>query len=344
VQTDLLLNKPQLDVQIDRERASDLGISMRDIATTMQILLGGLDLSSFKLRGETYDVIAQLERPDRSNPRDLYGLYVRGEGRGLIPLLSVANVREAIAPVGLPHFDRMRSATVSANLMQGTSLGHALDTIRGVAEDVLPDDGSYRVAFSGESEEFYKSGNALLFAYLMAIVIIYLVLAAQFESFLDPVTILVSVALSFTGAMLTLWVLGVTLNLFSQIGLVMLVGLVTKNSILIVEFANRLRDQGAAPFEAALDAARIRYRPILMTAISTVAGILPIALGAGAGGEARAPLGIAVVGGLLFSTALTLFVVPATYLLFERLRGRTRERAAAPVATAAPAPSIGGGS
>jgi multidrug efflux pump len=330
VQTDLLLNKPQLEVEIDRERASDLGISVRDIATTLQILLGGLDLSSFKLEGESYDVIAQLERPDRSNPRDLYGLYVRGEGRGLIPLRSVAQVSETIAPVGLPHFDRLRSAAVTANLVQGASLGAALDSMRALAEDVLPDDGSYRITFSGESEDFYESSSALLFAYLMAVAIIYLVLAAQFESFLDPVTILVAVALSFTGAMLSLVALDVSLNLFSQIGLVMLVGLVTKNSILIVEFANRLRDRGLQPFEAVLQAARTRYRPILMTAISTIAGILPIALGFGAGGEARAPLGIAVVGGMFFSTALTLIVVPATYLLFEKLRQAARRDRSAP--------------
>jgi multidrug efflux pump len=324
VQTDLLLNKPQLEVEIDRERASDLGIAVRDIATTLQILLGGLDLSSFKLEGETYDVIAQLERPDRSNPRDLYGLYVRGDASGLIPLRSVAQVKETIAPVGLPHFDRLRSASVTANLSQGASLGAALDSLRALTEDVLPDDGSYRLTFSGESEEFYESSSALLFAYIMAVVIIYLVLAAQFESFLDPVTILVAVALSFTGAMLSLVALDVSLNLFSQIGLVMLVGLVTKNSILIVEFANRLRDRGLPLFEAVLQAARTRYRPILMTAISTIAGILPIALGFGAGGEARAPLGIAVVGGMLFSTALTLVVVPATYLMFEKLRQALR--------------------
>jgi multidrug efflux pump len=199
---------------------------------------------------------------------------------------------------------------------------------------VIPADSGYRVSFSGLSERFYQSGNALGFAYLLAVVMVYLVLAAQFESFIDPATILVAVALSFTGALLGLqlttflnWLLGTqlpehTLNLFSQIGLVMLVGLVTKNSILIVEFANQLRERGAEPFEAVLQAARTRFRPVMMTALSTIAGLLPIAIGMGAGGEARAPLGVAVVGGMAFSTLLTIFVIPTVYLGFAHLEIR----------------------
>jgi multidrug efflux pump len=322
VQTDLHLNKPQLEVQIDRERASDLGVSARDIATTLQILLGGLDLSSFKLGGETYDVVAQLETGERSKPRDLYGLYVHGKGGALVPLASIVSVREAVSPRGLPHFDRLRSATITASLVQGVPLGGALATLRAEAENIVADAPGYHVTFSGESEDFYASGNALTFAYLLALVIIYLVLAAQFESFLHPVTILVAVALSFTGALVSLVLVGGTINLFSQIGLVMLVGLVTKNSILIVEFANQLREQGQDLMSATREASIIRFRPILMTAVSTIAGIIPIALGLGAGGEARAPLGIAVAGGMLFSTMLTFVVVPATYILFERARVR----------------------
>ena len=319
VQTDLLVNKPQLEVKIDRERASDLGVAVRDVASTLQILLGGLDLSTFKLRGETYDVIAQLERPERSNPSDLYGLYVRaGDGR-LVPLDSLVSVSETISPRGLPHRDRLRSATITANLVPGTPLGSSLERVRGIAQEVMPEGRGYRITFSGESEEFYESGYALLFAYILAVILIYLVLAAQFESFVHPVTILVAVALSLTGALFTLWVLGETLNLFSQIGLVMLVGLVTKNSILIVEFANQLRARGLDAREAVEQAARTRFRPILMTALSTMVGILPIALGFGAGGEARAPLGIAVVGGMAFATLLSFFVVPAVYLGLSRL-------------------------
>jgi multidrug efflux pump len=334
LQTDLRLNKPQLEVQIDRDRASDLGVSVREVATTLQILLGGLDLSTFKLGGETYDVMAQLEPEERSRPRDLYGLYVHGHRGALVPLASLVRVHETVAPRGLPHFDRLRSATITGSLVQGVPLGTALEQLRAVAEGVLPAGSGYHVTFSGESEDFYQSSNALVFAYLLAVVIIYLVLAAQFESFLHPVTILVAVALSFTGALVSLVLARDTLNLFSQIGLVMLVGLVTKNSILIVEFANQLREQGLDLVAATRQASVTRFRPILMTAVSTIAGIVPIALGLGAGGEARAPLGVAVAGGMLFSTILTFVVVPAVYLLFER--GRVRLLGAAHAEPAGP--------
>jgi len=337
VRSDLLLNKPQLDVRVDRDRASDLGISVRDVATTLQILLGGLDLSTFKLGGETYKVMAQLRPEGRTSPRDVVGLYVRGRTGDLIPLASVVTVEDAISPRGIPHFDRQRSATITANLAEGKALGEALDQVRTIAEQELPSGGSYRVTFSGESEEFFDSSNALVFAYALAVAIIYLVLAAQFESFLHPVTILVAVALSFTGALVALNALGDTLNIFSQIGLVMLIGLISKNSILLVEFANQLRERGAGVMEAALEASRTRFRPILMTAVATVAGILPIAAGLGAGGEARAPLGVAVVGGMVFSTVLTFFVVPATWILFESLRERAAARRAGAGARAAEA-------
>ena len=322
LQSDLLLNKPQIEVRIDRDRASDLGVSVREIARTLQILFGGLDLTTFKLGGETYDVIGQLQRGERSNPRDLYGVYVRGGTGTLVPLASVVSVRETVAARGLPHFDRFRSATVSAYLAQGLPLGSAIDRLRAIVEEVLPAGQGYRYTFAGESEDYFESGNALAFAYVLAVLVIYLVLAAQFESFVHPLTILVAVALSFTGALLSLQLAGTTLNLFSEIGLVMLVGLVTKNSILIVEFANQLRAQGLDLIEATFEASRTRFRPILMTALSTIVGIVPIALGTGAGGEARAPLGIAVAGGMLFSTILTFLVVPATYVAIERLRAR----------------------
>ena len=320
LQTDLLLNKPQLEVKIDRERASDLGVSVRQIASTLQILFGGRDLSTFKLEGETYDVIVQLDRAERASPRDLLGSYVRSDRGRLIPLASLVTFEESVAPRGLPHFDRLRSATITAGLAAGAPLGPALDELLAIAEDVLPDGRGYRVTFSGESENYFESGNALLFAYVLAVVIIYLVLAAQFESFVHPLTILVAVALSFTGALVTLLATGGTLNLFSEIGLVMLVGLVTKNSILIVEFANQLRERGMGLVEATYEASRTRFRPILMTALSTIVGILPIAIGSGAGGEARAPLGVAVAGGMFFSTVLTFLVVPVTYVAMDRAR------------------------
>jgi multidrug efflux pump len=353
VRVDLKLNKPQLSVWIDRERASDLGVSVRDIASTLQILLGGPELSTFKLAGETYHVIAQLERAERANPTDLYGFYVRASSGRLVPLDSLVSVTETVSAPALPHFDRLRAATVKANLSDEIPLDEALERVQEIAADVLPRGGGYRTTFSGESERFYESSGALLFAYLFAVVLIYLVLAAQFESFVHPATIMVAVVLSFPGALaalilvngIHLW--GLTevpgsLNLFSSIGMVMLVGLVTKNSILIVEFANQLRARGETPFDAILGAARTRFRPVLMTALSTIAGILPIALGFGAGGEARAPLGVAVVGGMAFSTALTFFVVPVVYLVFARLEARLRGSERIGATSVAPAESTAG--
>ncbi|HXV36045.1 MAG TPA: efflux RND transporter permease subunit [Myxococcota bacterium] len=338
--SDLKLNKPQLVVRVDRDRASDLGVSVRDVASTLQVLLGGLKLSTFKLQGETYEVIAQVERANRANPADLYGLYVRSDAGVMIPLASVVSLEESVTSSGLPHYDRQRAATISGSLLEGTPLGDTLDRVREIGEQVIPRDAGYALEFSGLSERFYETGSALAFAYLLAVVMVYLVLAAQFESFVHPATILVAVALSFTGALLALWAVDHSLNLFSQIGLVMLIGLVTKNSILIVEFANQLRDRGASPRDAVAEAARTRFRPVLMTALSTIAGILPIAVGMGAGGESRAPLGIAVVGGLAFSTLLTIFAVPVVYLAFARLEGRFAARTARAAVAAEPSRAL----
>jgi multidrug efflux pump len=339
VRSNLYLNKPQLQVAIDRNRASDLGLSVRDVATTLQILLGGLDLSTFKLGGETYDVVAQLERRERNDPRDVLELTVRGNQGALIPLSSVVSLRETISPREIPHYDRRRSVTISADLTEALSQGEGIEAARAIARDLLPEQG-YRIRFTGEAEKFLESGQALLFAYALAVVVVFLVLAAQFESFVHPLTILVAVAFAFTGALVTLKATGTTLNLFSKIGLVMLVGLVTKNSILIVEFANQLRERGLEVVEAVRRASLLRFRPILMTALATMMGILPIALGRGTGGEARAPMGIAVVGGVFFSTVLTFFLAPATYVVVDRAllalrRLRAREpEAAAPAAAA----------
>ncbi|HEM46326.1 MAG TPA: efflux RND transporter permease subunit [Alphaproteobacteria bacterium] len=324
--SDVYLNKPQLEVSIDRERANDLGMSVREIATTLQIMLGGLAVSTFKQGGETYDVILQLADRDREDPSILLELFVRGAG-GLIPLVAVVDAEVATAPRALPHYDRHRSVTISADLADGISQGEGLARMREIAEAHVPPVGGYKVRWSGEAEKFFEAGNALVFAYLLAILIVYLVLAAQFESFLYPLVILIAVFLSFTGALLALAWADVTLNMFSKIGIVMLVGLVTKNSILIVEFANQLRDRGMELLEATLEAGRTRFRPILMTALATMVGILPIAIGAGAGGSMRQGLGVAVIGGMLFSTFLTFFVVPATYLLIERARVRAGARA-----------------
>ena len=340
IESDLFLNKPQLEVHIDRDRASDLGVSVRDVARALQILLGGVDLSTFKLEGETYDVMVQLEPEARARARQLMELYVRGHQGQLVPLRSVVDAEETIAPRALPHFDRFRAVTVSARLEEGFSQKEALDVAASVVAEVLPQDSGYQMAWTGDSEKFFESGNSLAFAYLLAILVVYLVLSAQFESFVHPITILVAVALSFTGALLGLQLVTwwraatgnpnpMTLNIYSKIGLVMLVGLVTKNSILIVEFANQLRERGMAVREATLEACRIRFRPILMTALATIAGLVPIAAGWGAGGESRQPLGVAVVGGVLFATFLSFFVVPAVYLQVEGFREGLRARAPA---------------
>jgi multidrug efflux pump subunit AcrB len=340
VRSDLVLNKPQLEVEIDRERASDLGMSMKDIATTLQILLGGVDVSTFKQNGETYNVMVQLPPDERTNERSVISIFVRGNGN-LIPLAAVASARETTAPRSLPHYDRFRSVTIRAEIPDGASQGAALARMMEIAQSSLPPRGGYRASFSGEAEKFFEAGNAIVFAYALAILIVYLVLAAQFESFFDPLVILVAVFLSFTGALVALETVGQTLNLFSKIGIVMLVGLVTKNSILIVEFANQLRGRGLSLGDATVEACRTRFRPILMTSMATIMGILPIALGLGAGGESRAPLGVAVVGGMLFSTVLTFFVVPATYVTLDRFRLRRGEAAAEPV-NATPSPVAGG--
>lgn len=313
--TDLRMNKPQLDITIDRARAAQLGVSVTDVGNTLESLLGGRVVSEFKRGSKQYDVIVQVRPEQRSTPDVIEQIYVRGNG-GLVQLASVVEVHETVSPKELNHYNRIRSATITANLAPGASLGQALDDLDTIlARDLSP---AIRRDFSGQSREFRDSSTKLYFLFVLAVVFIYLVLAAQFESFIHPLTILLSVPLAIVGALAALLLFKQTLNIYSQIGLIMLIGLVTKNSILIVEFANQLRRTGLAAREAVTQAARIRLRPILMTSFATIFGILPIALGLGAGGEARSPLGIAVVGGMFFSTFLTLVFVPVVYLLLAR--------------------------
>lgn len=316
-------SKPQLEVEVDRERASDLGVSMRDIANTLQVLLAGRDISTFKLDGETYDVIAQLDRADRNEPRDLLELFVRSQSGELITLSALTSIRESVTPAQITHSDRQRSVrfTVEPD-PELIGQGEAVETVTTIVREVLSEDSSYFMRLAGQSEQYTEASGALARAYALALLFVYLFLAAQFESFVHPITILIAAALSFTGALITLSLTGTSLNVYSAIGLVMLVGLVTKNSILIVEFANQLRDRGATLIDATVQSAKIRFRPILMTALATIAGILPIALGQGASGESRAPLGISVVGGVFFATALTFVIVPAAYLIVGWLQQR----------------------
>jgi multidrug efflux pump len=253
-------------------------------------------------------------------------IYLRSGNGELVQLANVVQVRETVSPKELNHYNRVRSTTLSANLAPGVDLGTALSDLDRLAATNLP--ASIRTDLAGQSREFRESSSKLYFMFLLAVVFIYLVLAAQFESFVHPLTILLSVPLAVVGAILSLRLFGLSLNIYSQIGLVILIGLVTKNSILIVEFSNQLRQRGASAIDAVTEAARIRLRPILMTSFSTIVGVLPIALGRGSGAEARQPLGIAIVGGMFFSTFLTLLLVPAVYIFmsrFTRIRNRAKE-------------------
>jgi multidrug efflux pump len=313
--TDLRLNKPQLDINIDRERAASLGVSVAEIGSTLESLLGGRTVTNFKRGTKQYDVIVQMKPQSRSTPDAVQDIYIRGNA-GLVQLASVVNIVETVTPKELNHYNRVRSATLTANLAPGATLGQSLDDLDRISEEKLPP--GVKREYAGQSLEFKSSGASLYFMFLLAVIFIYLVLSAQFESFVHPLTILLSVPLAVFGALLTLFVFRQTLNIYSQIGLIMLIGLVTKNSILIVEFANQLRASGKSIFDAVVDASTIRLRPILMTSLATIFGILPIAIGFGAGAESRRPLGLAVVGGLFFSTFLTLVLVPVVYTLLGR--------------------------
>jgi len=323
--TDLRLNKPQLDILIDRERAAGLGISVTDIGSTLELLLGGRVVTQFKRGTKQYDVIAQVKPSGRATPDVIEGLYLRGDG-GLVQLANVVDVVETVAPKELNHFNRVRSATITASLPPGVGLGQALDDLDDIKRRALP--AGVKREFAGRSLEYKSSSTSLYFMFVLAVAFVFLVLAAQFESFVDPVTILFTVPLALFGALACLYVFGQSLNIYSQIGLIMLIGLVAKNAILIVEFANQLRRRGMAIREAVTEAAAIRLRPILMTSFSTIFGVLPIAVGLGAGAEARRPLGIVVVGGVFFATFFTLILVPVAYSFLARLSKVGDEEAA----------------
>ena len=319
--TDLRLNKPELRIDIDRERASGLGVSVTDIGTTLETYLGGRVVGNFKRGAKQYDVIAQMRPAGRATPDIIEQIYLRGVG-GLVQLANVVTVSETVAPKELNHFNRVRAAKITANLAPGVGIGKALDDLDAIWRNDLPR--TVKRDLAGQSREYRDSKGTLYFMFVLALVFIFLVLSAQFESFVDPLTILLSVPLAVFGALLSLWIFDQTLNIFSRIGLIMLIGLVTKNAILIVEFANQLRARGMEIAEAVIEASRIRLRPILMTSFSTVFGILPIAIGLGAGAESRRPLGIVVVGGVMFSTFLTLLLVPVVYSLLARFTSARR--------------------
>jgi len=318
VDTDLRLNKPEIRLDVDRERAADMGVSVDAIARTVETLLGGRSVTRFKRDGEQYDVVVQTESAQRSTPEDIDRLFVRGRGGAMIPLASLVTTREVVVPRELNHFAQRRSATITANLAPELSLGEALDFMDATARDILPE--GYTTALNGESREFRNSSGSLAIVFALSLLFIYLVLAAQFESFVDPLIILLSVPLSMLGALLALKLSGGTLNVFSQIGLITLVGLITKHGILIVEFANQLREEGVDRFEAVKRSAALRLRPILMTTGAMVLGAIPLALATGAGAESRQQIGWVIVGGMSLGTLLTVFVVPTVYTLLSRER------------------------
>ena len=322
VDTDLRLNKPEIRMDVDRERAADMGVNVDVIARTVETMLGGRVVTRYKRDGEQYDVVVQTVSGDRSAPEDIDGLFVRGRGEAMIPLASLVTLREVVVPRELNHFGQRRSASITANLSPELALGDALKVMDGIATELMPS--GYTTDLNGQSREFKNSSGSLAIVFALSLLFIYLVLAAQFESFVDPLIIMLSVPLSMLGALLALKFSGGTLNVFSQIGLITLVGLITKHGILIVEFSNQLREQGLDKLEAVKQAAALRLRPIMMTTGAMVLGAMPLALASGAGAESRQQIGWVIVGGMSLGTLLTVFVVPTMYMLLARDRHGSR--------------------
>jgi hydrophobe/amphiphile efflux-1 (HAE1) family protein len=319
VDLNLKFNKPELTIDIDRDRARALGITVRDIAETLQLYFSGQKYGYFIMNGKQYSIIAQADRANRDEPMDLSSIYVRNNRNELIQLDNIVNLSYRSSPQQLYRYNRYVAATVMASPAPGYSLGEAIDEMDRIAGEVLDD--TYSTSLAGTAKEYMESSNTLLFAFVLALILVYLILSAQFESFLDPLIIMLTVPLALAGAILSLWMFGQTFNIFSQIGIIALVGIVTKNGILIVEFANQRKGQGLSLKEAVIDAASQRFRPILMTSLATVFGVLPIALALGAASRSRVPMGIVIIGGLLFSLGLTLYVIPALYTYLSTGRG-----------------------
>ena len=318
VDTDLKFNKPELLIEINRLKSSQLGISVQDIARTLQLAYSNLRFGYFTKDGKQYQVIGQVTKINRDDPNDLRSLFVRTNSGQLISIDNVVTLKEATTPPTLYHFNRYKSATISAGLAPGKTVGDGIVAMREIADELL--DESFTTSLSGTSRDYEESSGNTTFAFLLALVLIYLILAAQFESFADPLIIMFTVPLAICGAFISLYIFGQTLNIFSQIGMIMLIGLVTKNGILIVEFSNQKREQGMSRLDAVLEASRLRLRPILMTSLTMSLGTLPIALSIGDAATSRRPLGIVIVGGILFSLIPTLFVIPAMYTFLSRRR------------------------
>lgn len=321
VDVDLKFNKPELTINIDRAKASQLGISVNDVSQTLQFALSNRRLGYFTKSGKQYQVIGQVFRKDRMAPVDLKAYFVRSGAGQLISLDNLVTMQETTSPSQIYHYNRYKSATVSANLAPGKTIGDGIKAMQDIFAQMQQKkvvDETFTTSLAGSSLDYVESSSNTLFAFVLALVLIYLILAAQFESFIDPFTIMLTVPLAIAGAVLSLWLFGQTLNIFSQIGMIMLIGLVTKNGILIVEYANHIRDRGATKIEAAVQAASMRLRPILMTSLAMSFGALPLALSLGAASTSRIPLGIVIVGGVMFSLVLSLFIVPMIYTYLSR--------------------------
>jgi multidrug efflux pump len=314
--SDLQLNKPEIFIDVDRARAADLGVSVDTVARTVETMLGGRVVTRYKRDAEQYDVLVQTAESGRATPEDIEKIFVRARNDTMVPLSALVKVRESVSPRELNHFNQRRSVSITANLAPGYSLGEALRFMDETAARVLPQ--GYATELNGVSREFKASSGALGLVFVLALLFIFLVLSAQFESFIDPFVILLSVPLSMVGALLALKMAGGTLNVFSQIGLITLVGLISKHGILIVEFSNQLREQGKQLMDAVKEASALRLRPILMTTGAMVLGAVPLALATGAGAESRQQIGWVIVGGMSLGTLLTIFVVPTVYTLFAR--------------------------
>ena len=316
VDTDLRLNKPEISMDVDRERAADMGVPVENIARAVETMMGGRQVTRYKREGDQYDVMVQTTPSQRDTPDDIEHIFVRGRNDAMIPLSALVRIREVVVPRELNHFGQRRSASITANIAPNYSLGEAIDFMNETSKKILKP--GYATDLNGTSREFVKTSGSLVIVFILALLFIFLVLAAQFESFVDPLVILFSVPLSMVGALLALQLSGGTLNVFSQIGLITLVGLITKHGILIVEFANQLRAEGMEVLEAVKQSATLRLRPILMTTGAMVLGAIPLALATGAGAESRKQIGWVIVGGMSLGTLLTIFVVPTMYTFFAR--------------------------
>jgi multidrug efflux pump len=313
IDSDYKESQPDLRVQIDRARAADLGISIEEIGRTLELMFGEREVSTFINRGQEYPVIVRARSQDRATPADLANTFIRAQNGDLVPLSAFVKLSEAAAPQELNRFDRLRAITIESSLAPGVTIGQGLETLERIVREELP--AEVRIGYKGQSKEFKDASSAIYVTFGLAMLVVFLVLAAQFESWINPFIVMLTVPLALTGGLLALYMTGQSLNIYSQIGMILLIGLMTKNGILIVEFANQLRQRGLGVREAVVESSVLRLRPILMTSIATMGGAIPLAWSVGAGAEARNAIGWVIVGGVALSTLLTTLVVPSVYLL-----------------------------